>query len=232
MFNCKPDYPGNNKDLILVNSKEGKHCRRKRGTVKPATLNNAFLLANESLKTISPAAAKIASSVRSYLRNFKTGRLNNRISTCLRKSFKETSHLQFAYLKGLQFQKEHPLERMVSRYVVQQEHGNINIKVDIGKDYIIPQNNVVTDYYFEAILVYGDLITENGLITKSVESPLYSFNSNEQGKCCLELPHPRKYDWMLLLKISCLEGDNLASHTKHYRLKVIATKPPNTSQDI
>ena len=224
MFNRNPPCPGDPNDYDLITTHEGKYWRRKRGTVKPATLNNACQLANDAIKTLSPIASKIALCVRPYLTGFKTGRLNIRIASCLRKSLKETNRFQLAYLRGMQFQREQPLERMVLRYVVYERNASIHIEINIGKGYILPQNNVATDYYFEAFLVYGDILTDRTLTCENVISPLYSFNSNESGKCCLSLPLPIEDDWMVLLKISCLEGNNLASHTKHYRLKVISAR--------
>src|SRR6478672_11061821 len=149
MFNREPKCPGNREDYTLVDGKEGKHWRKKRGRLKPATLNRAFQASNDLIKVLSPVAAKIASSLNQYIVGFKTGRLNIRIIACLRKSFKETNHLQLAYLKGLQFQREHPLELMVLRYVINTSNKNINIAIDIGYGCIIPQNNVATHYYFE-----------------------------------------------------------------------------------
>lgn len=59
-------------------------------------------------------------------------------------------------------------------------------------------------------------------VTKS--SALFSFADREAKNVELVLPMPTPVtDWMLLLKISCLEGNELAMHPKHYGMKVEKT---------
>ena len=70
--------------------------------------------------------------------------------------------------------------------------------------------------------MYGDAGKEIGLILECVTSKLYDFK--EQGKCQLALKLPfMKVPWMLLLKTSCIEGSELAAHSKHYGMKVVGT---------
>jgi hypothetical protein len=82
-------------------------------------------------------------------------------------------------------------------------------------------NTLVTGYYFEVILLYGDVHRERGLEIISAESKLYSYCVEKTDLCVLTLPVPRE-EWCLFLKISSLEGNELAVNTKHYRMKVIA----------
>lgn len=225
MFIRKTACPGDPNDYKLIHSKEGKYWRKKRGTIKPIEINDSLRKNVNLMSILSPAAARISSSLRPFFIGFKTGRLNVRIASCLRKSFKEKNEIQFSYLKGLEFQNDHPLDRMVLSKTVQSNDNIITIDIITGVNYIIPQNKVATDYYFEAILVYGDLNKEKALKTESVESQLYSFSNATKGKCILTLPKPKKNDWMVLLKISCLEGNQMAVHHKHYRMVVVDAKP-------
>jgi hypothetical protein len=50
---------------------------------------------------------------------------------------------------------------------------------------------------------------------------LYRYFGKQEGVCLLWLPLPQE-DWCLFLKVSSLEGKELAVHTKHYRMKVVA----------
>ena len=61
-----------------------------------------------------------------------------------------------------------------------------------------------------------------GLKTVSTESRLYAFEDGRKEDCIMSLPLPEaEVPWTVLLKLSCLEGNELAAHTKHYGMKVV-----------
>lgn len=130
--------------------------------------------------------------------------------------------MQLKYLKGIELQRDHPLDGLLQcDYRVTITKKNVRIEIPVGGDSVKPQNTLVTGYYFEGMLLYGDVCKEKGLETMSTESKLYSYYGERKQICVLSLPLPEE-DWCLLLKISSLEGKELAVHTKHYRMKVIA----------
>ena len=50
----------------------------------------------------------------------------------------------------------------------------------------------------------------------------YSFTDIATDHCKLVLPMPTKNEpWMLLLKVSCLEGNEMTAHAKHYGMRVV-----------
>jgi hypothetical protein len=224
MLSEKPDCPGNPLDYILVNSKEGKYWRRKRGTVVTARLNDALEENTELMKIIAPAAKRIKDCLRPFMHGIEPGRLKVRFEGPLRTSFKEINTMQFSYFKGLQIQDNHPLERMYNAYSIRINNSAIYIDLVLSRELIIAQNAIATEYYFDAILVFGDINNERGLKTDSMESPVYSFHSSKKSKCSLSFPLPQKADWMVILKLSCLEGNEIAMNTKHYRMGVVAVK--------
>lgn len=186
-------------------------------------MNAAYRNSSELTKIISPAAKRIRAALEPHTRNITTGRLNIRICSALRRSFKEKNRLQLAYLKGMELQREHPLEEMlVSGYCVSADEQNIEIKIPIEEGSVKTFNRLVTHYYFEAVLLHGDPGMERGLKTIRVESALYPYHSERESVCLLTLALPEAEDWCLVLKLSSLEGNELAAHTKHYRMKVIA----------
>jgi hypothetical protein len=223
MFSRKtPPCPGNPEDYVLVKSKEGLHWRKKRGTVKPAQLNTAFEANASAMKIVSPAAKQIAGALRHYLHGISTGRLNVRIGNALRRSLKEQKQLRLCYLKGIELQAEHPMDDMLTtRYNVFVQPKTVRVEITIARDSIKPLNKLTTHYYFEAVLLYGDINKEKGLKTESIESPLYAVGDKAKTVCVLKLDLPKKEDWCLILKLSSLEGNELAGHTKHYRMKVV-----------
>jgi hypothetical protein len=220
--NDTPPCPGDPKDYVLVKTREGMHWRRKRGTVKPAGLNAGFQASSEATKVVAPASKKILAALQPYLRGLNSGRLNNRIGNALRRSLKEKNGLELSYLKGIELQREHPLEEMLQvDYHVFIDQKTVRIEVPVGPGTVKSFNHLVSDYYFEAVLLYGDPSGEKALKTDSVESPLYPIDGKTGTKCVLELSLPEKEGWCLLLKINSLEGHEMAVHPKHYRMKVI-----------
>jgi hypothetical protein len=104
------------------------------------------------------------------------------------------------------------------------EDHRLIVTIPVDAHTVKKLSTLVTAYYFELILLYGDPSLTNGLRIDSDTSPLYSLNRKEATVCrlSLDLPH-KKVPWMLILKISCHEGDSLALHCRHYGMKVIRT---------
>jgi len=63
------------------------------------------------------------------------------------------------------------------------------------------KNALVSHYYFEAVLVWGDAGKEGELRVDSVPSALYAIGAEGVDECRLQVGKP----WMVLLKVSCLE---------------------------
>ena len=81
-------------------------------------------------------------------------------------------------------------------------------------------NNLVTDYYFELILLYGDAGKENGLRTESEDSDVYEIKKDNTPDCKLRMVLPEQ-PWIALLKVNCIEGNELAGSPKLYGMKVV-----------
>jgi hypothetical protein len=222
----KPPCPGNPEDYIFVKTIEGGNWRKKRGTVKQAKLNEAYKASRNNTKIVSPAARKVRAALEPYMRGIQPGRLNVRIGTAFRKSLKNNGGLQLHFLKGLELQRDHPMDQLlISQFSVRVEKGDVRVEIPIHPRCVKPFNDLVTDYYFEAVLLYGDVNEEHGLRTESVESRLYSYYSEETTTCIMELSLPEEKEWCLLLKISSLEGKEVAVHPRHYRMKVVEAVP-------
>lgn len=216
-----PPHP-NDAVYILVTTKEGTFWRRKRGSVKPAPVNAVLARNAEASKVAGPAAKRVVDKLQPYLRGLQTGRLTVRVIGALRKAINQNGKVDFTFLEGMELQPDFPLNKLlVSPYKVEVTDHSLRIVIPIEKGGIKQHNNIVSDYFFEAITVQGDATKDNGLRVESVESEVY--HMGESGKQCelsLDLP-AKKGPWMLLLKISCIEGDEMTIHPKHYGMKVI-----------
>jgi hypothetical protein len=75
------------------------------------------------------------------------------------------------------------------------------------------------------LILYAYLGKENSLRLESTEPKLYAFGEepSEAFELCLSLPSDR-VSWMVVLKVSCLEGNEMATHPKHYWMKVLKGK--------
>lgn len=225
MYRKTPPCPGNPEDYTFVKSKERYHWRKKRGTVKPAVLNAAFQANADATKILSPVAKMVMGALKAYLNGITTGRLNARIGKALRKSLKEKGEMRLYYLKGIELQRDHPLDGLLcTGYTLRRDKENIFIDIPISAMTIKPLNRLVSHYYFEAVLLCGS-VQQEAFRTESVESALYDIKSEEKALCTLQLSLPEEEDWCLLMKITSLEGNEMAAHTKHYRMKVVDGKP-------
>jgi hypothetical protein len=82
-------------------------------------------------------------------------------------------------------------------------------------------NSIVTNYYFELILLYGDAAKENWLWTENTDSDIYVIGADYDKDCRLGLVLPDQ-PWIALLKVGCLEDNTPAFHARLYAMKVIA----------
>jgi hypothetical protein len=81
----------------------------------------------------------------------------------------------------------------------------------------------VTNYYFELVLLCGDISKERGLRTESVESDVYEIEKNHNLVCKLSMTLPEK-EWIALLKVNSIDGDEPGGYNKSYAMAVVGTK--------
>jgi hypothetical protein len=111
---------------------------------------------------------------------------------------------------------------LLGPYEVIPKNSVCRIKIGVEKNCVKKQNRLATHFYFEGLILYGDVGDENSLRIESAESKLYAFGEEPNEVCELCLPLPASdASWMVLLKVSCLEGNEMAAHSKHYGMKVV-----------
>ena len=209
--------------FILVRNKEGWHYRRRRGTVKKARLNEPFQKSADDLKQCSPAAKRLRGCLSQVFRGLNVGRAQARFSGFLKKAILRKGYLDFSAFAGYDFQQEHPLgSLLLAPLAVEIGGGEARVRIEPDAGAVKQKNALVSHYYFDLVLVWGNAGVDGGLRLDSVSSALYPFGTAHQVcKLSLALPESRA-PWMLLLKTSCLEGNELAHHPRHYGMKVVA----------
>lgn len=205
---------------VLVRTRESIFWRKRRKNKK---LNDSFATNADLSKISGPAARQVVRKLRPFLRGIDTGRITLRFSNALRKGLKEKKQLSLSCLEGQEMQRDHPLHQLLLiPYEVIVENLRCCIKISMERNCVKKQNRLATHFYFEGLILYGDLGKENDLKTESTDSRLYAFGEEPEEVCELCLPLPENgASWMVLLKVSCLEGNEMAVHPMHYGMKVL-----------
>jgi hypothetical protein len=219
-----PPPPANASEYILVKSKEGPHWRKIRGSNKEATLNTAWQQSADSTVIFSHAARRIKNKLSDFLRGLETGRFLARVGGRLKKAYTASGKISFSLLEDYELQPYRTLsELLCGGYRVDEENQRLIVTAPVDATAVKQLSSLVTAFYIEIILLYGDPLIDNSLKLESEISPLYNFKQKVGAKCTLAIDIPKKTPWMLLLKVSCHEGDSLALHCRHYGMKVIKT---------
>lgn len=216
----------------LVRSKDGDYWRLNRGLKKAAELNESLDRNSENFKITSPLSSKLVRLLEPHLRGLKTGRLGVRINGKLVKCLNKTGKMDLSALKGLEFQEDYPLNSLLNaNFNIIQDKHTISVRLNIGPEPVEKHNELVTECFFDLILVSGDLQKPRSLRIDSTTSPLFKVYTSYKIKhvdCVLSLDMPLKRSWILLLKVSCLEGNEMAVHPRNYALEIIgASGPPD-----
>lgn len=201
---------------IIVHTKDGDHIRAKR---TDPFINAQF--AEMATETCSAAAKQILLKLKPFTQRM-TGRMNVRLSGKMRSAKKITGFYNYGLLIGFELQKDHPLDALYKGiYTVKYDNGKLEIAVTINEGDVQQHNGIVTAYYFEAVLVSGDAMVHNSLRVEDDRSDLYYFNQKYNATELFQFIVPDNTTYLLLLKVACMEGNEMAYHSKHYGMKVI-----------
>lgn len=208
---------------VWVNRKSGGYWKLKRGSIKPAILNESLQRNSSAFTITSPVARRIKERLEEFTRGLHISSLHSRLNGELVKTYNKIGAVDFSQLKGFEIQEDHPLENiLLTQYRLQQSSSSIVIQIPVKQGVVKQYNRLVTDFYFEGILMYGDGLADGSLAVGYAVSKPYSFVDTLTETCevVLQLPGD-KQPWILMLKVSCLEGNEMAAHAKHYGVRVV-----------
>jgi hypothetical protein len=220
-----PPPPVNDGSYILVNAKEGPHWRKRRGSYKEAVLNESFSKNAEATAIVSPATKRLAAKLQPWLANLQTRRLVANVSALLRQALADNHELNYSVLKGYDFQPDFPFFRLFTGSCGVQLHGDeILINIPIDERTIERKNRLVDGYYFEAILLHGDLQKNNSLRVETETSPVYPISERFKAEWNTTMILPaKKRPWMFMMRVACQEEGKPACHPRHYAMQVMLT---------
>lgn len=205
-----------------MHTKEGSFWRRKRGSIKPAALNNAFKTTANNATITGPIAKRICQKMQPFTDGLDTGRQTIAIINLLNKSMAKNAAVDYSFFTNYEFQKRHPLDELLeASYKLTVKKEMFCVEIDLSFEPMKRHNKTATHYYFELIILYGNPMKENNLRVETEQSLLYSFTETYDAKCSLSLQMPKQKPWMLVLKASCMEDDLPAHHPKYYGMKVV-----------
>jgi hypothetical protein len=140
------------------------------------------------------------------------------------KSIKEKGILDFSSLHGFDVQPKRPFgSLMTANYDVWVKEQEVIINIHVKQDVVQKRNKLITHFYFDAIILYGDMTKENGLRIDADTSPFYPYENTPAVDCKLSVSLPaRKLPWMVLLKVTCQELNRQSVHPRHFGMKVVA----------
>lgn len=159
------------------------------------------------------------------MKGIDAGRITLRVSNALRNFLNEKKQLSLSALEGIEMQRDYPLHQLlVVLYEVIVDGLTCKIRIVI-EGCVKKQNTLATNFYFGGMILYGDVTRDDGLKSETVESRLYAFGSEPTEVCELSLALPEEdQQWIVLVKVSCLEGNEMAVHPKHYGMRVVEAK--------
>lgn len=91
----------------------------------------------------------------------------------LRTVIQNSGSLLLDCLDGFDFQPEYPFSGLLGTDIdIQRTRHELIVTIPVNDVTIERTNTLITNYYFELILLYGDAATENGLRTESTDSEI------------------------------------------------------------
>ncbi len=224
LFEKRPECPGNREDYVWVTSrkKNGGHWRRKRGTVKKAALNPVFAKNAGSTGITNEAASRVVNMLQPNLQGIKKSDFYTRLAGKFKKAYTRSGEIDFSLTKDMDLQEEYPIEKLlIGWYRIERAIDHISLRIPIDQYTVKKHSELVTNYYFDLLMLYGDAGMDGGLRLDSTSSTVYPIGSGKGDDCVLELGIPDA-PWMLVLKVSCIEENELAYSSRNYGMKVVA----------
>ncbi|RYY46452.1 MAG: hypothetical protein EOO06_14525 [Chitinophagaceae bacterium] len=212
-------------NYCLVRHKDNSYYwRLRRGTRKPAVLNEAFA-ANATLTAlISPLISRLTIPIIAFAEHRQLSRLHTRLLTPVKKYYKEHNRISYTGLLGMDLLPHAPLHRLFAGSIdTRYSNEMITVMITAGNNYVKKNNTLVTDYYFEAMLLVGDISHKTTLEIDTEQSELLSFTGPAQQNIQFQFISPLHEPWVLILKLACFEGHQKAANDKHYGIRIIAT---------
>jgi hypothetical protein len=210
---------------LLVKGKYRYHWRLKRGTVKPAVLNDVMKKSAAITAQTNQAAKQMMSLLSVFTQRMKLGTATTRVAGAFKKAYLKNGRMDFSFMEGLLFQEDFPINRFFTGIVQKQMiNGSLQLNIEVGRHNIKRHSKDAVTYQLHAIMLYGDPAKERGIKIETDESRTYSYDEEGNIDCQLSLVLPPKNrPWIVLLHIGTKFRVSFRAEAKFHAMMVVAT---------
>lgn len=157
---------GNFQNIVFVKSKVyGDHVRSKRGSIKPASVNDTLQAHADKTKTINAAAKRVHDLLKAYAGNFKESLLWQELLSRMRKSTTIEFVALLQQLDGLDINSKYPLKRFgkIPTVLIKLTRKKLLLTLNC---YIPPHfKNGNDSYYYEVCVLFFNKKNEQDELT-------------------------------------------------------------------
>jgi hypothetical protein len=211
-------------DVTFVRSAVyGDIVRSKRGTYKPAVVNDSFLKSSEELKLAIPFAKLIKDNFNPYLTNFKDGTLWSRLRSFFRAQLRKHGKVNYNELKGLQFHRENSLSSLLGgnfEVIASRDAEDICVTVHLHShpyfylDYI--------NAYRVTLIVVAISANSQSAKTKDHQFPITKLSSNVMEKQTLRFSVGKEIkNFVIALKCEGYQGNDMMNNVRTKGMEVV-----------
>lgn len=187
-----PPCPGDPKDYKLVKGKNRFYWRLKRGTLKPAVLNEVLARSAASTSISNRAAKQMMSLLSVFTQQMELGSTITLVAGAFKRAFLK-DRMDFQFMDKIRFQENYEIRKLfMGPVLLTIEPDRINLRVGVGDSNVKRLSPVAVSYRVTAILLHGDPAKDNGLKIETDESEWYSFKEKKPIGCHLSLTQPPK----------------------------------------
>lgn len=195
-------------NLTFVDSRTyGEHVRVKRGTHKPADVNESFKENSNYLIGANGPARMIKTALDPYCKNFVYGQLWQRLVSLFRAQLKEHGRIDLSALEGLEVNVKYPLGRfllMKASAVADATLATLQVTLFYDAPPQFKRSKHIDGYQLSVIALYPDIKT--GIATTAMAtSPLMELKSKVK-ELQFQLPLPPGAEvYLLCVKLEGME---------------------------
>jgi hypothetical protein len=202
------ELQGTISNLTFVDSRTyGKHVRVKRGTRKPADVNDSFKENSNYLIGANAPARMIKAALDPYCKNFGYGQLWQRLVSLFRAQLKEQGRTNLSGLEGLEVNTQYPFGKFMlikATATVDVKEAALQVTLSYDSPPVFKKSKHIDGYRLSVIAIYPDMKT--GIATTAVAtSPVTDLKSKlKELQFQLQLP-PEAKEYLLCVKLEGME---------------------------
>lgn len=195
-------------NLTFVDSRTyGKHVRVKRGTHKPADVNDSFKKNSNYLIGANGPARMVKASLDPYCKNFGYGQLWQRLVSLFRAQLKGHGRIDLSGLEGLEVNADYPLGKFMlikATATVDEKQAMLQVTLFYDSPPVFKKSKHIDGYQLSVIAIYPDL--KKGIAATAVATaPVVGLKSMlKEQQFSLQLP-PEVEEYLLCVKLEGME---------------------------